>query len=166
MAGNPISAEKVIHFCRSSEFNFTKLFYCGSCHSGISAEEKTKYHKDGIVSRYIYYDCSQSQDLDCPEPYIREEDLLEELVNIIDKIDLNKSGLKQQIDGELERLQSFSSGILGKMLAGQDLSQKFNPKEYAKHIIKFGNRDEKRQLLQSIKSKIYLKNRKLRVSKR
>jgi hypothetical protein len=104
--------------------------------------------------------------LDCPEPYIREEDLLEELVNIIDKIDLNKSGLKQQIDGELERLQSFSSGILGKMLAGQDLSQKFNPKEYAKHIIKFGNRDEKRQLLQSIKSKIYLKNRKLRVSKR
>ncbi len=150
----------------TKEFNFTKLFYCGSCHSGITAEDKIKYLKDGTVNKYIYYHCSQSQDLDCPEPYIREEDLLEQLISIIDKIDLNKSGLKQQIDSELERLQSFSSGILGKMLTGQDLTQKFSPKEYAKHIIRYGNHDEKRQLLQSINSKIYLKNRKLKVGKR
>jgi hypothetical protein len=161
--GNLLAAPRVKP--GTKEFDFTRLLHCGACGSGITADEKFKHRKDGTMARYVYYHCTKSRDMYCPQQYIREEDMLDELLTIIDEVSLDKLGLKQQIDNELARLQSFSSGILGKMLEGQDLSKKLEPKEYAKHILKYGNRDEKRQLLQSMKSKIYLKNKKLKIGK-
>jgi len=49
----------------NKEFAFTKLFTCGYCSSGISAEEKWKQLKDGTHAKYIYYSCSRSRDRDC-----------------------------------------------------------------------------------------------------
>jgi hypothetical protein len=38
--------------------------FCGLCESGISADEKFKYMKNGNVHRYVYYGCSKSKDSD------------------------------------------------------------------------------------------------------
>ena len=67
----------------SKEFSFTKLFSCGYCGSSICAEEKWKLLKDGTSAHYIYYGCCRSKDRNCKNKYIREEELIEELLKII-----------------------------------------------------------------------------------
>ena len=64
----------------NKEFAFTKLFTCGLCGSGISAEEKYKQLKDGTTAKYVYYGCSRARDRDCKNQYIREEDLITQLI--------------------------------------------------------------------------------------
>ncbi len=54
-------------------FAFTKLFTCGYCGSGISAEEKWKPLKDGTSAHYIYYGCSRGRDRNCKNKYILKE---------------------------------------------------------------------------------------------
>jgi hypothetical protein len=60
----------------SKEFAFTKLITCGSCRSGITAQEKIKTLKDGTLRRYVYYRCSKGARQACTEPEIREEELI------------------------------------------------------------------------------------------
>ena len=70
---------------------------CGTCESGISACEKYKKLKNGTVSKYIYYGCTKSKNLHCDNGYIREEDLIKQLVEIIDQIDVNELGIKSML---------------------------------------------------------------------
>jgi site-specific DNA recombinase len=149
----------------TKEFSFTRLLLCGSCGSGITAEEKFKHSKDGRMTRYIYYHCTRFQNQDCPEPFIREEELLGQLMALVDKLDLDKLGIKKQVEKELERFKNFSSGILGKILDQEALTKAVDTRSYAKHILEHGTKDEKHLLLQSLKSKLYLKSRKLKVGK-
>lgn len=149
----------------TKEFDFTRLIHCGSCGSGITAEEKFKRISDGGMKRYVYYHCTKFNNYECSEPFIREEDLLAELLKIVDKIDLNESSTKQQLQTELEKFQKFSQGVLGKMLEQQNLIPKIDTQSYAKYVLMNGTRDEKRSLLSSLKSRLQLKNQKLHVTK-
>jgi len=141
------------------EFAFTRLMYCGSCGSGISAEEKFKHQKNGTTHRYVYYHCSYGRDRDCKEPAIREENLINQMVGLIDKMDIDKLKTMEKVKKEVERFQKFSyivgNGIesINKNLKDLDL------KNYAKYILLEGTKQEKRDLLECLKSKIYLKDR-------
>ena len=95
------------------EFAFTKLFTCGLCGSGVTAEEKFKKQKNGNVHHYIYYGCTRGRDLHCKAGYIREENLIEQLLKIIDEIDLNALGVKEKIKEEIKRYHKFSHAVLG-----------------------------------------------------
>lgn len=59
----------------TKSFTFTKMqnLKCGSCGSGITAQEKFKNTKKFGVKRYVYYHCTQSRNYDCSESYLREE---------------------------------------------------------------------------------------------
>jgi len=70
----------------NKEFAFTKLFTCGYCASGISAEDKYKKLRDGTTAHYVYYGCTRARDRNCKNQYIREEELIAELVKILDQI--------------------------------------------------------------------------------
>ena len=67
----------------TKKFDYTKLSYlkCGSCGSGITAQEKFKKTQKYGIRRYVYYHCTQSRNYDCSESYIREEELTEGLYN-------------------------------------------------------------------------------------
>lgn len=149
----------------NKEFDFTRLMHCGSCGSGVTAEEKFKKISDGSLKRYVYYHCTKFNNHECDQPFIREEDLLAELLKIADKIDLNESKTKLQLESELEKFQKFSQGVLGKMLEQQNLIPKIDIQSYAKYVLMNGTREEKRSLLSGLKSKIRLKGRKLYISK-
>jgi DNA invertase Pin-like site-specific DNA recombinase len=149
----------------NKEFDFTRLMHCGSCGSGVTAEEKFKKISDGSLKRYVYYHCTKFNDYECQEPFIREEDLLAELLKIADKIDLNESKTKLQLQSELEKFQRFSQGVLGKMLEEQNLIPKIDIQSYAKYVLMNGTREEKRSLLSGLKSGLRLKGRKLYISK-
>ena len=82
----------------SKEFAFTKLITCGYCGSGISAESKYKQLKDGTTAHYIYYRCSRGKDRFCKNKYIREEELIAELLRIIDKVSINELGMLNKLE--------------------------------------------------------------------
>jgi site-specific DNA recombinase len=144
----------------TKEFSFTKLFTCGYCGSGISAEEKWKQLKAGGSNRYIYYSCSRAKDRNCKNKYIREEDLITELLKILDKVNLNELGMRQRLEDEIARFNIFQRSVLGakdKVEARSDT----DIRNYAKYILKEGTVNEKRELLANLRSRIIYKDKTL-----
>lgn len=138
---------------QSHEFAFTKLMVCGKCESGISAEEKYKERKDGTVKKYIYYGCGRTKDKQCKGKYLQEEDLVEQFVSLLDKIDLNQLGIQMRFEDELRRFNKFQRGVLG--YANPKANHKdIDLKTYAKYILKEGTGEEKRELMGCFKSKL------------
>ncbi len=147
----------------SKEFAFTKLITCGLCGSGITADEKYKKLKDGTLSRYVYYGCTRSRDINCKGGYIREEELIKQLLVILDDVDLNEIGMRHKFEEEVARLNKFQKSILG--MQGTRVEVKdANLRTYAKYLLKEGSIIEKRELLSCLKSKLALKNKVLKLS--
>lgn len=141
----------------SHEFAFTKLMVCGLCGSGISAEEKYKQLKDGTTAKYIYYGCGRSKDRHCKNSYLREEQLVEQLLELLDRIDLNKLGIQQKFEDELKRFNKFQRGVLGitnKSTAHSDIDLK----TYAKYTLKEGTNEERRELMGTFKTRLKITN--------
>jgi len=147
----------------NKEFAFVKLITCGQCGSGITADEKLKKLKDGSVNRYVYYGCTSSRDIHCKNPWIREEDLINQFIKLIDKVDLDKSGIKEKIQKEIDRYYTFRHGILG--IDNESKNKKdIDIRKYAQYILKEGNNFEKRELLTNLKSKMQLNEREIRLA--
>lgn len=148
-------------FVRSEgkEFAFTKLMTCGLCGSGITADEKFKKQKNGNIHRHVYYGCTKRRDPNCKCGYINEKDLLEQFVELIDKIDLDEIGIKEKVRTEVERFKRFQSSILGVKvkvhIADVDI------RDYAKYLLAEGSIVEKRELLSHLRGKLILQNKKV-----
>ena len=143
---------------QNKEFAFTRLLSCGACGSGITAQEKFKNLKDGSIAKYIYYGCTHSRNVNCKEGYIEEKVLISQLTEVIDGIDLDRSGIKKKLEAEIERHKKFHSGIMGK--ADESYSVKdADIRNYAKYLLTEGSIFEKRDLLACVKSRITLRNK-------
>ncbi|MDA0208549.1 MAG: recombinase family protein, partial [bacterium] len=144
----------------NKEFAFTKLMTCGMCESGICAQEKYKQLKDGTHAKYIYYGCTRGKDRHCKNNYIREEELITQLVKIIDKMDIDALGIKCHLEDELKRFSKFQRIVLG---SDNDVSkekqEEINVRTYAKYLLREGSITEKRFLLGNLKSKLIYENR-------
>jgi hypothetical protein len=127
---------------------------CGACGSCISAEEKYKPLKDGTTARYIYYGCGRSRDHSCKgNKYLSEEDLVEQLVGLIDKIEINQFSMRVRFEEELKRFNKFQRTVLG-LNDPKVKHEDTDPKIYAKYILKEGTNEEKREIMGCFKSKI------------
>ena len=145
----------------SKEFAFTKLITCGCCGSGISAEDKYKKLKDGTTAHYVYYGCSRARDRFCKNKYIREEELVFELLKIIDKVDINELGMRVKLEAEVNRFNKFQNMILMDKNPKRKTKPAVDMRVYAKYVLKEGSSIEKRELLVNLKSKIVLKDKKI-----
>ena len=154
-------AEHVIKV-ESKEFAFTKLITCGLCGSGITADEKFKKLKNGETRRYVYYGCTRFNDKDCKGGYIREEELIEQLAKLMDKIHLDEIGMKEKIRAEIERHNNFQSGLLGiksKVIKVSDI----DIRNYAKYVLREGALLEKRELLSCLRSKVLMSEKEIKL---
>lgn len=141
---------------QSKEFAFTKLMVCGLCGSGISAEEKYKQLKDGTTAKYIYYGCGRSKDRHCKSSYMREEELIEQLLKLMDRVDLNETGVLIKFEDELKRYNKFHKGVLGIKGRASD-HQDIDLRDYAKYVLREGSNEEKRELMGCFKSTLIVK---------
>jgi hypothetical protein len=130
---------------------------CGLCGSGITADEKFKKQKNGNVHRHVYYGCTKSRDKDCKCGYINEAELIEQFVELLDKIDINEIGIKEKIKAEVERFKKFQQSVLSTKtkirIADVDI------RNYAKYLLRERADVEKRELLGCLKSRIHLKQK-------
>lgn len=138
---------------QSKEFAFTKLMVCGLCGSMISAEEKYKQLKDGTTAKYIYYGCGRSKDRHCKNPYLREEELVEQLIALLDKVDLSETAVRVKFEEELKRHNKFHRAVLG-MKGKADAHHEIDLRDYAKYVLREGSNEEKRELMGCFKSRI------------
>lgn len=143
----------------SKEFAFTKLIKCGYCGSGITADEKFKKLLNGGVNRHVYYLCSKGRNTDCKNPPINEVNLIDELISLMDRINLDELGVKAAIEKELARFNKFRIGVLGQKKEAQDSD--VDVRNYTKYLLKEGTLIEKRELLFFLKSKLILKDKKI-----
>jgi len=155
-------AESYVPRTASKEFAFTKIIKCGKCGSGITADEKFKKLLDGGVNRHVYYFCTKSRNIDCKNKYINEKDLLQELSKLIDVMRLDDLGVRARIEHELKRYNKFRTGVLGIEKEKQKVTD-LDIRNYAKYVLKEGTILEKRELLSSLKSKLLLEDKKLRI---
>ena len=142
---------------RSKEFAFTRLMKCGRCGSGVTAQEKYKKLKDGTTARYVYYGCTRSKDYKCPVEYIREEELLTQILGIIDRVGIDELGLRKRLGTELERYYQFQT-MLG--TAQQEITKTdVDMRNYAKYVLRTGSSVEKRELLAHLRGRLILQDK-------
>lgn len=152
----------------SKEFSFTRLFSCGACGAGITAEEKIKKLRDGTIKRYVYYHCTKQIDRNCRETFLREEALIAQLLQIVDKLKIDELGTTEIIKEEMEKLQRLLS-VVSKLDANQQsafILPKIDVRACARLILQEGSKEDKRRLLEQLKSKVSLKNGKLEIQKK
>ncbi len=144
----------------SKEFGFIKMFRCGGCGYGITATEKMKRLKDGTIHRYVYYGCCKRWETKCKQPYIREEELLNQLYKMVDKIKIDKLTAIERIKEEIDRMQKMITSLGGHTLTAKIAAEipKIDVYACAKYILKEGTREEKRNLLLGIRSNITFQN--------
>ena len=143
---------------RSKEFSFTRLMKCGGCGYGITATERKKKQKNGREHRYVYYHCTNKGIIACREPYIREEELILQLIALIHKVAINSETVAERLKGEIDRFLAFSRGVLNQK---QELVPSTNEDElrnYLLYLLSHGNREDKREVLSLLESKLYLKD--------
>ena len=143
------------------DFAFTKMFHCGACGSGISAEEKFKHQKNGDVHRYVYYLCSKGSDRNCKEKLIREEDLIEQLVQAMDKIEFDEKASMQKFEAEIKKYNRLTQMMFGDKFIKEQKGKNIDLKSYAKYILREGTKEEKRDILLSLKTEIFIKGKEI-----
>lgn len=151
--------ENFVPKTESKEFAFTKLIKCGYCGSGISADEKFKKLKNGGVNRHVYYFCTKVRNIDCKNPAINEPGLISELIELMDRIDLDELGVRATIEKELARFNKFRIGVLGHQK--ETHNSDIDVRNYTKYLLREGTLIEKRELLFFLKSKLILKDKKI-----
>ncbi len=142
----------------SKEFAFTRLITCGACGSGVCAEEKHKLIKStGTTATYLYYGCNRSKDRACRAAgYIREEELVRQLIEQIDKLELNEPIIRKKFEEERARAKKFQRMFLGQQ-SPQRVEEHFDARHYVRHVLTEGDVLEKRELLGTLKTRITLK---------
>lgn len=148
----------------TKEFDFTRILKCGRCSAGITAEEKFKSLKGGGRRRYVYYRCTNGVNHRCDEAGIREEDLLEQLLGIIESLPVSAIKLKEQFEAEIDRYQRLTKAILKQEANIELKGLKLDVRSYAKHLLTHGTRADKRSVLLGIKHILTVKDRKVSVS--
>jgi hypothetical protein len=142
------------------DFTFTKLMTCGYCGSGITAQEKSKLIKsNGSTRWYLYYSCDRHKDHHCKNPFIREDNLIAQLVEIIDVISIDEIGAKQLIQREVSRYNKLRSAMLG--VTERDSASDMDVRKYAKYLLQNGTPTEKRELLEHLRNRIVMKDKKV-----
>ena len=93
----------------------------------------------------------------------KQEVVIEQILELFDKIDLDELGMKHLIDAEVARYNKMRASLLG--IKEHDKADDINVRKYAKYILREGTMVEKRELLSNLKNKIILKDRKIALGK-
>ncbi len=131
-----------------------ELFLHRYCGSGITAQERAKILSIGEPVSYIYYSCSRAKDVNCKNPYLREEKLIEQLTGLIDRVSLDEIGARHLIEREVSRYNKLRAEV-------EETTETIKAKEmdirrYAKYLLKNGSREEKRELLEHLRDRLIL----------
>jgi len=147
---------------RRHEFNYTKLLRCGNCGSFITAEQRIKTLKSGEQKHYIYYKCAKGRNRFCPQLPVTEDAIVQQLLVLLKDLKLDELKLTQTLKRELLKYQHFMGSVFGKQIDSEN-AKDINLGGYAQYLLENGSREEKRELLGSLKTRMVLKDKILKL---
>ncbi len=152
-------------------FPFKKICICGNCGSGITAETKYRVLKSTKVNTHTYYHCCHSKDMDCREPYITEGEMINQLISYLPQMKLDKSYMIREFKDEIKRVDNMrmiieNNNYQGKELTPHNGTEEILPtdemiRNYLLHILQFGTPQERVHILNGIRSKFELSDKRL-----
>jgi len=149
---------------RNGEFTFVKMMICGKCGSGVTGLEKQKILKaDGSTRWYTYYSCTKAKDRNCKNTYIREDSLIAQLCEKVDELEIDRLGAKCLLEKEVTRYNRLRKTVLG--VKEKDTAAAMDIKRYAKYLLEEGSMEEKRGLLEHLRGRIVINDKKVFLEK-
>lgn len=139
----------------SKQFAFKDIFKCGTCGASITAEEKYKPLKDGGFNRHVYYHCTKKVNPNCPEKYINEKVLIEQLIRFI-----SENAKSIEVTSEINRKMTRHTQIANTTLQDRNIvADNIDPlAEYSRFILMHGSYNEQTQLIEGINSRFVIRN--------
>ena len=108
--------------------------------------------------------CAKSKDKNCKGCYLEEKKLIQEFKKLIDSVGINEQSIREKITREITRIKKFQSSVL-KTKQEIEIGE-VDIKNFAKFILKDGEIQEKRELLDCLEGKIILEDKELRIQKK
>lgn len=139
---------------------FKGLFKCGKCKENMVGEDRMRKVKVGPARQHIYYHCARKMGV-CDEPYISEEKLIDELVKYIGFMENIHPGHLTVSDLISESIEKFKS-MREEILYHQNINPKTVPldmKEFAKYTLRYGQIQEKRNLVKALGKQLFIRDR-------
>jgi hypothetical protein len=137
----------------SKEFPFKGYIKCASCGSSIVGEEKFKQLKDGGKNRHVYYHCSRKINYNCPEKYLPERSLVDQLVGISHLLKVSKKNAEPGLWLAINKY-----GMM--MLASSPELDKYQILQgYIKYVLESGSSFEKTRLMRNLNNKLAVTDR-------
>ena len=147
---------------KKGPFTFVRFVKCGVCGSGITAQEKLKKTKKGKVHRYVYYHCNMSRDRSCKSCYISEPDLIKQFINLLGIVDIGLIGMKNELDKDINEFYKYLGFVTQKPVQERTTEKKeFDLRKYARIIFEDGTTKQKLDILENLRNKLILKDRKV-----
>jgi DNA invertase Pin-like site-specific DNA recombinase len=142
----------------TKNFAFKEIFKCGSCGASITAEEKFKHLLDGSIRRHVYYHCTKKIDPNCPEKFINEVELKEQLLSFIAE-NVNTIEVTDQIARKAVAHTEVVEAALE--IRGIDHDELDPTTEYSRYILMKGSYKEQGALVEGIKNRFVIRDRRL-----
>lgn len=140
------------------KFDFKDLFKCACCGASVIGEEKYRKRKVGEPRHHVYYHCTKQINYECPEPYVKEEELTKAILRYINFMEMAHPQVLKISDRLKRSMQSYKE-IRDAILLQQDVNPDNKPltlTEYAKHSLKNGSVMEKKEVVQTLGCQLYL----------
>ncbi len=80
-------------------------------------------------------------------------------MQLVDKIDIDEFEAKEKIEEEINKYRQFSYIVLGREMEFDKKTIEADMRNYIKHVLKTGTKDQKREILECLKSEIILINK-------
>lgn len=137
----------------AKEFPFRRFLICASCGSQIVGEEKFKTRADGGNNRHVYYHCSRQVDYECPEPYVKEERLIEALLDKVDRLELDGRDIEPGLGDAINRFAAMVK------TANRSFNSTQLFRTYAKYVLESGSEFERTRLVRNLNCNLAIHNR-------
>lgn len=162
-----IQRKKKFRLSKTAPFGFLRMIRCGTCGSGISAEEKYKtLKKTGEEAVYRYYVCARNRNRDCRERYINELQLMDQLYKILDTVEIDEIGMREMLEMEIDKWYKVQAFIEGKPVEERTQERKeYDLRAYAKIIFEEGRTEEQREILKYVTGRLILRNKRIYIDK-
>lgn len=134
----------------SKDFPFKGKLKCGNCGSSIAAEERFKKLKDGGANRHVYYHCSRKLNYDCPEKYLTEVSLVNQLIGLSHILNVSKKEAEPGIWSAIDKY--------GKMMRATNpvLDKQQIIQGYIKYVLESGSSFERTRLMRNIYNELII----------
>lgn len=159
-----VQRRRLVYEHRSKEnqnrFQFLRLLRCGLCGSGMTACEKIKRLQNGNIHRYVYYGCTKFRNPECRVGYIKEEDIMRQLADIVEKLDLDLLGMREQLEWNIEQWYKVHGFLIGQSAPDRSLERKEEDlRKFAKVTFLEGTGEEQRELLRFVNNRLIFKDK-------